>query len=118
MIVTLFLLLIIGLLIGAAVKTRLEKIGFDTSRAWSSSRAWWEVCASLFWSHLADRVLTCVLPPDLPFSPFSHLVRLTRSTLSHLHPHTQDRNTTGYREKRSRRRDSYSSRLDVRPPDR
>ncbi|KAF8335483.1 uncharacterized protein EI90DRAFT_2913297, partial [Cantharellus anzutake] len=42
MIVTLFLLTIIGLLIGAAVKTRLERIGFDSNRAWSSGRTWWE----------------------------------------------------------------------------
>lgn len=43
MIVTLFLLVVIGLLIGAAIKTRMEMIGVDTSEAWSSGRAWWEV---------------------------------------------------------------------------
>jgi len=51
MIVTLFLLIIIGLLIGAAVKTRLEQFGFDTNQAWSSGRAWWE---SLLPSRQAD----------------------------------------------------------------
>lgn len=40
---TLFLLVVIGLLIGAAIKTRLEMIGIDSSAAWASGRAWWEV---------------------------------------------------------------------------
>lgn len=43
MVVTLFLLIVIGLLIGAAIKTRMEKIGFDRQAAWSSGRSWWEV---------------------------------------------------------------------------
>jgi len=40
--VTLFLLVVIGLLIGAAIKTRMEMIGIDSSAAWASGRAWWE----------------------------------------------------------------------------
>jgi hypothetical protein len=42
-IVTLFLLVVIGLLIGAAIKTRMEMIGIDSSAAWASGRSWWEV---------------------------------------------------------------------------
>ncbi len=80
---------------------------------WSSSCAWWEVCASLFWLHLADCVLTCGPCPDLLFSPFSHLVRLMWPTLSHLHPHKQGHNTTGYQEKRGQWHDSYSSYLEM-----
>ncbi|KAF9509345.1 hypothetical protein BS47DRAFT_160371 [Hydnum rufescens UP504] len=33
---------LIGLLIGAAVKTRMEQIGFDRNAAWSTRRSWWE----------------------------------------------------------------------------
>ncbi len=56
-----------------------------------------------------DCVLTCGPCPDLPFSPFSHLVRLTQPTLLHLHPHTQGHNMTGYQEKRGWWCNSYSS---------
>jgi len=41
-IVTLFLLIVIGLLIGSAIKTRMEMMGIDSSSAWTSGRAWWE----------------------------------------------------------------------------
>lgn len=47
MIVTLFLLTVIGLLIGAAIKTRLEIIGINSSAAWASGRSWWEVSVTL-----------------------------------------------------------------------
>jgi len=42
LVVTVFLIIVIGLLIGAAVKTRMEQIGFDRNAVWSSSRSWWE----------------------------------------------------------------------------
>jgi hypothetical protein len=50
-IVTLFLLVVIGLLIGAAIKTRMEMMGIDSSSAWTSGRAWWEVSWLSFGPH-------------------------------------------------------------------
>jgi hypothetical protein len=54
MIVTLFLLMVIGLLIGAAVKSRMEEMGIGAASTWSMGRtwtgSWWEV--SLFVSTL------------------------------------------------------------------
>lgn len=44
LIVTLFILLVFGLLLGAGIKKRMEKAGFDSSAAWQSGRRWWEVC--------------------------------------------------------------------------
>ena len=45
LVVTLFLLTVFGLLLGAGIKHRMEKAGLDTSLpTWSSSRRWWEVC--------------------------------------------------------------------------
>lgn len=41
--VTLFLLTVFGLLLGAGIKNRMIKAGFDTSLPWSTSRRWWEV---------------------------------------------------------------------------
>lgn len=47
LVVTLFLLTVFGLLLGAGIKHRMEKAGLDTSLpTWSSSRRWWEVCTS------------------------------------------------------------------------
>lgn len=48
LIVTLFLLIVFGLLVGAGIKSRMEKAGmrFDTSAAWDAARVgrrWWEV---------------------------------------------------------------------------
>jgi len=42
LVVTFFLIIVIGLLIGAAIKTRMEQIGFDRNAAWSTRRSWWE----------------------------------------------------------------------------
>jgi hypothetical protein len=42
-VVTLFLLTVFGLLLGAGIKSRMEKAGLDTSIAWSTGRRWWEV---------------------------------------------------------------------------
>ncbi len=43
LVVTLFLLTVFGLLLGAGIKGRMLKAGFDTSLSWSASRRWWEV---------------------------------------------------------------------------
>lgn len=43
LVVTLFLLTVFGLLLGAGIKSRMEKAGLDTSIAWATSRRWWEV---------------------------------------------------------------------------
>ena len=40
---TLFLLTVFGLLLGAGIKGRMLKAGFDTSLLWSTGRRWWEV---------------------------------------------------------------------------
>ena len=44
LVVTLFLLTVFGLLLGAGIKNRMLKAGFDTNLTWSNSRRWWEVC--------------------------------------------------------------------------
>ena len=41
--VTLFLLIVFGLLLGAGIKNRLEKAGLVTEMAWDNSRRWWQV---------------------------------------------------------------------------
>ncbi len=43
LVVTLFLLTVFGLLLGAGIKGRMLKAGFDTSLPWNTSRRWWEV---------------------------------------------------------------------------
>lgn len=48
LVVTLFLLTVFGLLVGAGIKARMEKAGInvDASAAWDAARAgrrWWEV---------------------------------------------------------------------------
>lgn len=43
LVVTLFLLTVFGLLLGAGVKSRMVKAGLDTSISWDSGRRWWEV---------------------------------------------------------------------------
>ncbi|KAH9946627.1 hypothetical protein B0H21DRAFT_391102 [Amylocystis lapponica] len=42
LVVTLFLLTVFGLLLGAGIKGRMIKAGFDTSLPWNASRRWWE----------------------------------------------------------------------------
>ncbi|KAI0651845.1 hypothetical protein C8Q79DRAFT_61491 [Trametes meyenii] len=42
LVVTLFLLTVFGLLLGAGIKGRMLKAGFDTNLPWSTSRRWWE----------------------------------------------------------------------------
>jgi len=42
LVVTLFLLTVFGLLLGAGIKGRMIKAGLDTSIPWSASRRWWE----------------------------------------------------------------------------
>lgn len=41
--VTLFLLIVFGLLLGAGIKNRLEKAGLVTEMAWDNGRRWWQV---------------------------------------------------------------------------
>ena len=48
LIVTVFVLLVIGLLLGAGIKKRMEKAGFDSSRTWQTGRRWWEVSDERF----------------------------------------------------------------------
>lgn len=43
LVVTIFLLTVFGLLLGAGVKARMLKAGLDTSLAWDTGRRWWEV---------------------------------------------------------------------------
>jgi hypothetical protein len=42
-VVTVFLLVVFGLLLTAGVKGRMQKAGLDTAFSWSNSRRWWEV---------------------------------------------------------------------------
>ena len=46
LVVTLFLLTVFGLLLGAGIKGRMLKAGFDTSLPWTTGRRWWEVRAA------------------------------------------------------------------------
>ncbi|KAI0695593.1 hypothetical protein BC835DRAFT_1519809 [Cytidiella melzeri] len=41
-VVTMFLLIVFGLLLGAGIKNRMLKAGFDTSVPWNAGRRWWE----------------------------------------------------------------------------
>ncbi|KAI0814946.1 hypothetical protein BC629DRAFT_1670593 [Irpex lacteus] len=41
-VVTLFLLIVFGLLLGAGIKNRMLKAGLDTSIPWNAGRRWWE----------------------------------------------------------------------------
>jgi hypothetical protein len=47
-VVTLFLLTVLGLLLGVSIKNRMLKAGLDSGTAWSASRRWWEVRAFPF----------------------------------------------------------------------
>ena len=40
---TLFLLIVFGLLLGAGIKNRLEKAGLVTEMGWDNGRRWWQV---------------------------------------------------------------------------
>lgn len=43
LVVTLFLLTVFGLLLGAGIKGKMMKAGIDTSIPWNTGRQWWEV---------------------------------------------------------------------------
>lgn len=43
---TLFLLTVFGLLLGAGIKGKMQKAGLDTTLAWDTGRKWWEVTIS------------------------------------------------------------------------
>ena len=45
LVVTLFLLTVFGLLLGAGIKGRMQKAGIDVTMPWNSGRRWWEVSA-------------------------------------------------------------------------
>lgn len=47
LVVTLFLLTVFGLLLGAGIKGKMVKAGIDFGVPWSSGRRWWEVCNSI-----------------------------------------------------------------------
>ena len=51
LVVTIFLLTVFGLLLGAGIKARMVKAGFDTSLTWSTGRRWWEVSHCQSMSH-------------------------------------------------------------------
>ncbi|KZT30393.1 hypothetical protein NEOLEDRAFT_4214 [Neolentinus lepideus HHB14362 ss-1] len=42
LVVTIYLLTVFGLLLGAGIKDRMVKAGLDTSLNWNSGRKWWE----------------------------------------------------------------------------
>jgi len=42
LVVTLFLLIVFGLLLAAGIKSRIEKAGLATEMAWGSGRRWWQ----------------------------------------------------------------------------
>ncbi|KAI5898306.1 uncharacterized protein SCHCODRAFT_02611714 [Schizophyllum commune H4-8] len=42
LVVTLFLLTVFGLLLGAGIKGRMQKAGIDVTMPWNSGRRWWE----------------------------------------------------------------------------
>ena len=46
LVVTLFLLIVLGLLLGAAIKNRMEKAGLSTQIGRESGRRWWQVSDS------------------------------------------------------------------------
>ena len=57
LVVSLFLLTVFGLLLGAGIKGRMVKAGLDTSLPWNAGRKWWQVSAPLY---LSTRVvMTC-----------------------------------------------------------
>ncbi|KAI0068363.1 hypothetical protein BV25DRAFT_1793860, partial [Artomyces pyxidatus] len=43
LVVTLFLLTVFGLLLGAGIKGRMVKAGLDTTLPWNTGRKWWQV---------------------------------------------------------------------------
>lgn len=45
LVVTLFLLIVFGLLLGAGIKGRMVKAGINTSTPWNTGRKWWQVNA-------------------------------------------------------------------------
>ena len=45
LVVSLFLLTVFGLLLGAGIKGRMVKAGLDTSLPWNTGRKWWQVGA-------------------------------------------------------------------------
>ena len=62
--VTLFLLTVFGLLLGAGIKGRMVKAGLDTSLPWHTGRKWWQVSALDLSTTVA---ITCFLNPIVAF---------------------------------------------------
>lgn len=63
LVVTLFLLTVFGLLLGAGIKGRMQKAGIDTSLSWSTGRKWWQV--RVFVSALTSRLMVPTRPWDI-----------------------------------------------------
>jgi len=58
LVVTLFLLTVFGLLLGAGIKGRMVKAGLDTTLPWHTGRKWWQVGA--YTLSLDKPAITCV----------------------------------------------------------
>ncbi|KAA1468247.1 hypothetical protein DENSPDRAFT_770473 [Dentipellis sp. KUC8613] len=49
-VVTVFLLTVLGLLLGAGIKGRMVKAGLDPNVPWNAGQKWWQVCPSQTYS--------------------------------------------------------------------
>ena len=70
LVVTLFLLTVFGLLLGAGIKGRMVKAGLDTSLPWNAGRRWWEVGYAFLHhpSSILNRALQAWVPQRQPES--------------------------------------------------
>ena len=59
LVVTIFLLTVFGLLLGAGIKARMVKAGLDTSLPWAAGRRWWEVCITSLLLHCLAGLTVC-----------------------------------------------------------
>jgi hypothetical protein len=55
LVVTLFLLMVFGLLLGAGIKNRMEKAGFNPNFG-ANSKTWWEVCFLTLLTYALDQL--------------------------------------------------------------
>ncbi|KAI9460946.1 hypothetical protein BJY52DRAFT_239759 [Lactarius psammicola] len=56
LVVTLFLLTVFGLLLGAGIKGRMLKAGIDTSVPWDAGRKWWQALVPRRFDDIGTRV--------------------------------------------------------------
>lgn len=61
LVVSLFLLTVFGLLLGAGIKGRMVKAGLDTSLPWHTGRKWWQVGGDTFLTELTITSLSIEL---------------------------------------------------------